>query len=76
MTARAAIVILCAVVVDLVFALAAERHGEALGWEHAEAHVVRCSSLATAYGYRYGLYDADGEHHCALYGEYGEEGQP
>ena len=69
MTARALVSALAGVATWMLFALVCERHGEALGWAHAEAHAARCSELAPGAGYRWGLYDENGAWHCAMYGE-------
>ena len=69
MTARAVIVLLAVLLTHLLVALAGRWYGEADGWHAAEVHAQRCSELALGYGYRYGLYDEEGEYHCAMYGE-------
>lgn len=68
MTARVAIVALAVLATHLLATYAGRLLGEADGWHAAEVHAQRCSELALGYGYRYGLYDEQGEFHCALYG--------
>lgn len=69
MLARVVIVALFVVLTHLVAAYAGKVIGEADGWHAAEVHARRCSELALGYGYTYGLYDEQGWHHCAMYGE-------
>lgn len=69
MSARILVVLLAVLVTHLVVALAGRWYGESLGWRDAEVHAQRCSELALGYGYSYGLYDAEGDFHCAFWGE-------
>lgn len=71
MTARVVIVALAVVLSHLVAAYAGRALGEADGWYAAETHAQRCSELARGVGYRWGVYDPEGEWHCAMYGEVG-----
>lgn len=58
--------VICLLVLILGCALAWAA-GRQSGFRQSDYQTERCSSIAPAYGYRWGLYDPNGYHHCALY---------